>query len=161
MVPILIYGDIFGFTASNYVSFITVISSDFKNFLQVNTISFYPNFTSVWYRNVSPIFTNFLLLDVILVWVFFLLDKCCFANKSNLENKEGKILQKRMNREITEYSLDVFKETSDLFLVVITVILFSTGVPVLLPLGLINIFSRYVTTRSLLQNNSVRIDGLG
>ena len=149
--PILIYGDIFGFTATNYVSFITVISSGFKNFLQVNSISFYPNFTSVWYHNVSPIFTNFLLLDVILVWVFFLLNKCCFANKSNLENKEGKILQKKMNKEITEYKVDVFREISDLFLVVITVILFSTGIPVLLPLGLINIFSRYICTRSLLQ----------
>lgn len=160
-VPILIYGDIFGFTASSYVSFITVISSDVKNILQVDNISFYPNFTSVWYRNVSPIFTNFMIFNTLTLWVFFALDKCCFANKSHLENKEGKILQKRMNREITEYSLDVYRETADLYLNVIMILLFFAGVPALLPLGLLNILSRYITTRSLLQNNSVRVDGLG
>jgi hypothetical protein len=39
--------------------------------------------------------------------------------------------------------------------------LFGTGVPVLIPLCFINIISRYITTRSLLQHCSSRIDGLG
>lgn len=101
VVPILIYADIFGFKTSSYVSFVTLASSDVSNFLQVSNISLYPNFTSVWYRNVSPIFTNFIIINTLIVWIFFMFDKCCFGDKSHLENKEGKILQKRMNREIT------------------------------------------------------------
>lgn len=31
-IPVLIYADIFGFTPSNYVSFLTLISSDVKSF---------------------------------------------------------------------------------------------------------------------------------
>jgi hypothetical protein len=34
------------------------------------------------------------------------------------------------------------------------------GVPVLIPLGFINLFSRYIANRSLLQNNSSKIEGL-
>jgi hypothetical protein len=98
VVPILIYADIFGFQASNYVSFVTLASSGVGNFFQISNISFYPNFTSVWYRNVSPIFTNFIIINTLIVWVFFTLDKCCFADKAYLEDKEGKMLQKRMNR---------------------------------------------------------------
>lgn len=39
--------------------------------------------------------------------------------------------------------------------------LFCVGIPVLLPIGMICLWSKYVTNRSLLQNNSSRIDGLG
>ena len=101
VVPVLIYADIFGFQASSYVSLLTIVSSDASEIFKVSNISFYPNFTSLWYRNVSPIFTNFLVFNTLIVWVFLALDKCCFADKSHLENKEGKVLQKRMNREIT------------------------------------------------------------
>jgi hypothetical protein len=66
-----------------------------------------------------------------------------------------------MNREITGYRLDVYKEMANLYLVLLMVLLFFAGVPVLLPLGLINILSRYLSNRSLLQKNSVRVDGLG
>lgn len=83
----MIYADIFGFQASTYVSFITVISSDAYNFFNVSRLSFYPNFTGVWYRNVSPLFTNFIIFNTLIVWITFILDKCCFADKSNLEKK--------------------------------------------------------------------------
>jgi hypothetical protein len=39
--------------------------------------------------------------------------------------------------------------------------LFCVGIPVLLPIGMICLWSKYVTNRSLLQKNSSRIDGLG
>lgn len=41
------------------------------------------------------------------------------------------------------------------------IFLLSAGIPVLVPLGFLNLLSRYLTTRSLLQNNSSRIEGLG
>jgi len=50
---------------------------------------------------------------------------------------------------------------ANLYLVLLMVLLFFAGVPVLLPLGLLNIASRYLSNRSLLQKNSVRVDGLG
>jgi uncharacterized membrane protein len=160
LIPLLIYANIFGFQPSNYVSFLTIISSSLKNFVMVNTLSLYPNFTTVWYRNVSPIFVNFIIVNTVTVWIFWIVDKC-IASKSSLEDDEGRILQKSMNESITSYKLDVYKEMSNLYLIIILVSIFYAGIPVLLPLGFINIFSRYVVNRSLLQNNSSHIDGLG
>lgn len=80
IIPILIYANVFGFQASNYVSLLTLISTDIKNVLLVSNLSFYQNFTVVWYRNVSPIFTNFIIINTVVVWVFFIVDKC-LSNK--------------------------------------------------------------------------------
>jgi hypothetical protein len=160
LVPVLIYADIFGFQASNYVSFLTIISSSIKDFLMVTNLSFYPDFTPVWYRNVSPIFTNFLIINTLMVWLFFIIDKY-LSSKTSLERDEGKMLQKRMNQEITSFKLDVYKEAASFYLVIVMVSLFHSGIPVLLPLGFLNVFSRYIVNRSLLQNNSTRIEGLG
>jgi hypothetical protein len=75
--PLLIYADIFGFKATTYVSFITIISTDVRNFFQVTSIQFYVDFEKTWYRYVSPVFVNYLILDTILTWVFFILYRCC------------------------------------------------------------------------------------
>lgn len=159
-IPLLIYADIFGFQPSNYVSFVTIISSGVKNFFAIDNISFYPNFTAVWYKNVSVIYVNFIIVNTAVIWVFFLLDKCT-ASKASLEDDEGRILQKHMNEEITSYKLDVYKEAANFYMIMVMCTLFAAGVPALIPLGFINSFSRYVTNRSLLQNNSSRIEGLG
>lgn len=159
-VPLLIYANIFGFQPSNYVSFITIVSSDVKNFFSVENLSFYPDFTTVWYKNVSVIYVNFLIINTVVCWVFFLIDKCS-ASKTSLEDDEGKILQKHMNEEITSYKLDVYKEAANCYLVLTMCCLFCAGIPALIPLGFINILSRYITNRSLLQNDSSRIEGLG
>jgi hypothetical protein len=72
----LLYADIFGFKATNYVSFITLISTDIKNILNVDHLSFYIDMTPIWYRNVSPIYTNYIIFDTIFVWVSFIMGKC-------------------------------------------------------------------------------------
>ena len=46
-------------------------------------------------------------------------------------------------------------------MILFMIFLFSAGIPVLIPLGFLNILSRYLTNRSLLQNNSSKIEGLG
>ncbi len=66
-----------------------------------------------------------------------------------------------MNEKITSYKLDVYKESANVYLIIVMSSLFSAGVPILIPLAFLNHFSRYVTNRSLLQNNSSRIEGLG
>lgn len=82
-IPLLIYANIFGFQPSNYVSFITIISTDVKNFFAISNLSFYPSFNTVWYKNVSVIYVNFMIVNTIVIWVFFLLDKCT-ASKGSL-----------------------------------------------------------------------------
>jgi hypothetical protein len=106
-VPLLIYADIFGFQASNYVSFITIISSDVKNFFSVENLSFYPDFDTIWYKNVSVIYVNFIIIETVVTWVFYILGKC--SSNTSLEDDEGKVLQKSMNEKITSYKLDVYK----------------------------------------------------
>lgn len=95
-IPVLIYADIFGFTPSSYVSFLTLISSDVKNFFAFSSLTFYPEFSTVWYKNVSSVFVNFLVVDTVLTWVFLIVDKCK-AGYSGLQDDQGKILQKHMN----------------------------------------------------------------
>lgn len=75
ILPILLYSDIFGFKTSSYFSFITLISSGLSNFLSVDNLQFYIDYSQVWYRNVSPIFTNYLIFDLIAVWIMLLIDK--------------------------------------------------------------------------------------
>lgn len=159
-VPVLIYADIFGFTPSQYVSLITIISSDVSQFFNYETLSFYPNFNTTWYRNVSSIFVNYLVVDTVITWLFLIIDKC-FASHDGLQDDEGKILQKHMNSNITSYKLNIYKEVSYMYLVVFMCALFWAGVPALVPMGFISIFSRYVVTRILIQNDSSRIEGMG
>lgn len=160
LIPLLVYANIFGFQPSNYISFITIISTDVSNFFNVSSISFYPSFTTVWYRNVSVIYVNYLIVNTVVVWLMFLKAKFA-AGKKSLEEQEGKILQKHMNEEITAYRLDIFQEAANFYLVIILCAMFGAGIPVLLPLGFLNLVSRYVADRSLLQYSSTRIDGLG
>lgn len=75
--PLLIYANIFGFEATHYVSFITMISTDIRNFFKIDSIKFSQDFEVIWYRNVAPIFINYIILDTILTWVFYILFKCC------------------------------------------------------------------------------------
>lgn len=55
----------------------------------------------------------------------------------------------------------MFKEASNLNLILCFIGFFCAGLPVLVPLALINVVSRYITNRSLLQSYSTQVDGLG
>ena len=100
--PILLYSNIFGFKASSYFSFLQIISTDITSFLQISSLEFYMDYSAIWYRNVSPIFTNYIVVDLISLWFMFVVTKCT-QNTEGLEEKEGKMLQKHMNKEITSY----------------------------------------------------------
>jgi hypothetical protein len=66
-----------------------------------------------------------------------------------------------MNEKMTSYKLNVYKEAASMYLIVFMTAFFSAGIPALIPLGFINIFSRYTVNRILLQGNSTKIEGLG
>jgi hypothetical protein len=46
-------------------------------------------------------------------------------------------------------------------MIIFMAVLLSAGLPALIPLAFLDLTSRYVTHRSLLQHNSTRIEGLG
>lgn len=71
-IPILIYSNIYGFKTTDYASLLTIISADLKNALKVDQLTFYLDFERVWYSNVSPIFTNIVIVDIIMTWVFWI-----------------------------------------------------------------------------------------
>lgn len=48
-----------------------------------------------------------------------------------------------------------------MYMILFLIFFLSGGLPVLIPLGFLNILSRYISNRSLLQSNSTKIDGLG
>lgn len=66
-----------------------------------------------------------------------------------------------MNNKITDYRLEIEKEAANLYIIIIMTCMFWSGIPVLVPLAFLNIMTRYIINRSLLQNHSVRIAGLG
>lgn len=158
--PILLYSDIFGFKTSSYFSFLTLISQGISSFLQVDNLQFYLDYSPIWYRNVSPMFTNFILLDIATIWVMFIVSKVK-ASFIGISDKEEKILQKHMNEEITAYQFSPYKEYSAFIMILFMGVFLSPGIPVLIPLAFLNLLSRYVTNRALIQQSSTRVDGLG
>ena len=65
-----------------------------------------------------------------------------------------------MNEKMTSWKLNAYVEYSYFNLIMFMCIFFCCGIPVLLPLGFVNLWSKYITNRSLLQNNSSKIEGL-
>lgn len=160
LLPMLIYADIFGFKTAEYLSFITLISTDVKQFLNVESITFQTDFNAIWYRNVSPIFSNLIIVETGVTWLFLVVFKCLSSRSKNLQDDEGRILQKNMNQKITAYKFNVYVEYSYFLLILTIGTFFSAGCPTLIPLTFICLFSKYIFTRSLIQNNSSRIEGL-
>jgi hypothetical protein len=72
-IPLLIYSNIYGFKATNYVSLLTMMSSDLQNAFKVDQLAFYFDFSKVWYSNVSPVFTNLMVFDILFIWIFFVI----------------------------------------------------------------------------------------
>jgi hypothetical protein len=64
-----------------------------------------------------------------------------------------------LNKRITDFEIDVAGETAE-FLVVFISFMYSTGLPALMVIDELNIFSRYFVNKHLIINNSKRIEGL-
>lgn len=160
VLPLLIYADVYGFKISSYVSLIKLINPNIA-FFNMDAFTYYDDFTNIWYRNVSPYFVNFLVINLIMVWVMFAVKSIGNSCRvSNLKDKEGKILQKTMNQDISSFEVDVVEETAQLFLVVFISLMYAGGLPVMVVLGAINIVSRYIANKYLILRYSKRIEGL-
>lgn len=46
-------------------------------------------------------------------------------------------------------------------MIIFMALFLNAGIPVLLPLAWLDLMSRYITNRSLIQHSSTRVDGLG
>lgn len=75
LLPILIYSDIYGVKIASYVSFIQVLIPSI-DFFDMDSYQYYSDFTSLWYKNVSPFVTNFLAIDLIVTWLKFIFYLC-------------------------------------------------------------------------------------
>ena len=158
--PLLIYSDLNGVKPASFVSLIKVLFPNVEIF-NMDSFKYYNDYTTLWYKNVSPYFTNFLIVDLLMVWIKFIWD-LCFTSCSykSLESDEGKILQKKMNEKISSFQVDAVKETSYVFLIVFMVLMQCGGIPILMPLGALCIISRYITNKHMLIHHSKRIEGL-
>jgi hypothetical protein len=65
-----------------------------------------------------------------------------------------------MNKKITSFQVDVVNETSNVFLVTFMCMIYSAGIPVILPLGAICVVSRYITNKYMVIHHSNRVEGL-
>ena len=158
--PILLYANIFGVKPGRYISFITLIFEDLSDFANVSSLTLNSDFEPIWYRNVSPVFTNYVIIDTLFTWIMFGISKLLAKRRDNIKSEEGKILQKSMNEKITAWKLNIYIENSYFNLIVFLCLFLCSGIPILLPLGFINLLSKYLSNRYLLQNHSSRIEGL-
>lgn len=152
IVPVLIFSDINGVQISKSLSLLDLNTKD---------IPYFSDFSSEWYRTVSPYFTNFLIIDVIVVWFKFVWQVCRASCKLSLaKKKEGKTIQRRLNKEMTDYQIDLINYLSEAMLIVFIGVVYCAGIPILLPLCLLSLISRYITAKALLLGYSSRIDGV-
>ena len=157
ILPTLLFADIFGFKPAHYISFITIFSTKLYSYFGVANLSLNVDFTYTWYKDVSSIFTNYVIFDIAFTLVFFILYKIMSNCKVRLKNEEGMILQKKMNERITSWKLNAYVEYSYFNLIIFICTFYCVGIPILLPLGFANLWIKYITNRSLIQNNSSRI----
>ncbi len=84
VLPLLIYADVVGFKISSYVSLIQLLIPSVSTWFDMSNFSYYSDFSNIWYRNVSPYFVNFIVLNTILMWVNFAVT-CC-RNRRRVSN---------------------------------------------------------------------------
>lgn len=97
MLPILIYSDLYGVKPASYVSFIKILIPNI-NFFNMESYQYYNDFTTLWYKNVSPFVTNFLIIEFVIIWLKFIVYVIYLGCRNRgLEADEGKMLQKKMN----------------------------------------------------------------
>ena len=96
-------------------------------------------------------FTSFVIIDTLFTWAAFRISKLFAKRRESIKIEEGKIL---MNEKITAWKLNVYIENFYFNLNV------CRGIPLLLPLSFINLLSKYLSNRYLVQNYSYRREGL-
>ena len=157
ILPTLLFADIFGFKPAHYISFITIFSTKLYSYFGVANLNLNIEFNKTWYKDVSSIFTNYVIFDAAFTLIFFIIYKILSNCKVRLKNEEGMILQKKMNESITSWKLNAYVEYSYFNLIIFICTFYCVGIPILLPLGFANLWIKYITNRSLIQNNSSRI----
>ncbi len=65
-----------------------------------------------------------------------------------------------MNEKITSFKYDLYVEFAYFNLIIFMGVFLSGGIPVMMPLAFVCIFSRYVTSRNVIQGMSSKIEGL-
>lgn len=70
-------------------------------------------------------------------------------------------MQKTMNTKITSFKYNIYVEFAYFNLIIFMGVFLSGGIPVLIPLAFASLLSRYITSRSIIQTLSTKIEGLG
>ena len=83
------------------------------------------------------------------------------GDKEGLKDDEGTILQKTMNEKITSFKYNLYVEFAYFNLIIFMGVTLSAGIPVMIPLAWFALFSRYATSRIIIQTVSTKIEGLG
>lgn len=66
-----------------------------------------------------------------------------------------------MNEKITAFKYNLYIEFAYFNLIIFMGVFLSGGMPVMIPLAFLSLISRYITSRSIIQTLSSKIEGLG
>ncbi len=99
-------------------------------------------------------------MDCLFTWIFWIYYKVV-GDKEGLKDDEGTILQKTMNTKITAFKYNLYVEFAYFNLIIFMGVFLSGGIPSLVPIAFLALFSRYITSRSIIQTVSSKIEGLG
>lgn len=156
LLPLLINGNIYGFQAVSYLTWISFIDFD--------SLAIFKDFDRNWFAIISPYYTNFFIIacltPFIQVIVFCL--RRCLLNwwvKRKCENDDPhKIsIQKEVNASINGLEFDYPAEQAILCLQLFMCFMYSSLIPVLIPIFAISLFISFFCKRYVLLHFSNRI----
>lgn len=100
-----------------------------------------------------------MIFDIIFTWVFYFYNMCV-GDKEGFKDDEGTILQKTMNNKMTSFKFNLYVQFSYFNLIIFMALFLNAGIPALIPLAWLNLASKYITNRKVIQSISSKIEGL-
>lgn len=158
VMPLLINGDIFGFKAVSYLSFI--------DFINIAGIAIFSDFDTNWYAIIAPYYITLFIILCLLPFislVVFTIKYCGihwftkFRCERNNDRSNTPFIQKEANSLITFVMLDFPLEAANVTLALLMCLMYSSLIPILVPIFTIGLFITYFIKRFILLRLSIKI----
>ena len=156
LLPLILNGNIYGFESSTYLRWAT--------FIDFSRVSIFKDFDVNWFAVISPYYTNFFIIACLtpIAQLMIFCIRRCFRNwrvkrKCQTDDPHSIIVQKEANSMIVDLVFDYPAEQALVCLQLFMCFMYSSLIPVLVPLFTLNLLISFFCKRYILIHFSVRI----
>lgn len=156
LLPLILNGNIYGFESSTYLRWAT--------FIDFSRVSIFKDFDVNWFAVISPYYTNFFIIACLtpIAQLMFFCIRRCFRNwrtkrKCQTDDPHSIIVQKEANAMIVDLVFDYPAEQALVCLQLFMCFMYSSLIPLLVPLFTLNLLISFFCKRYILIHFSVRI----